>query len=1313
MAEQRGWIMSVLVFVVTCRFGPLCSATDLDTRNLILNGGFEEDDHNLRGEVMACPVRARVTYGQSDGLPDRWQFIYALKHPLTSKYLAKVRDRHSGAYAILLKPSGRYWLNQSFTYAVHEKAQQMFPAIRFSAWVKGMSGTDAIVVRLSLKITEKDEKKGKYRSVPLLEVKKEFPAPLKWAKVSFDVSSDEIVNALKERKTIVGLISGLLAFQTSKGSQTVTLGDIALECARTPAPYTLVPNAGFETVTEDGQPAAWSRAKKSLRYFGSNYYVWRDWFHFFSLPRGVNAIDRLVVRAGEYSFRMNVPPGDDKHIESASIPLNQTEPRRMALQFDYNSYLLANLMVQVVDDAGREVFAKNLVVGTSGGWRTCQTVFMPCKTGRKAGDVRSGGDLYGAVGGGIPLKACRVRIGVKGVNGSEMDDINEWGNVNHAGVLWIDNVALTEVDSTAAEIAARAGKTYPLDMTAPPLAVESIDLGERLYGENVATVTVANRGERPATVDISMRMTGPYREMDPKKAGYAVGAVGQAEPVPATIKEQTQTAKLIIAPGTRALVPLPYTIQRLLKDWRSEYRMSISMGNRSCEIPFGTWSQQAVVEVQRCYQLSDFEAQPVFMNIGVARRTLSKVERLRLEVRRVRDDERIIVQEIPEFQTAVAELNAAPLPPGYQGDNTNFFQAALVTGKLPVHPQTRPVRDHYARVIGLDVSGNAVFTGRSPRFGRMEPHRERLAPIKNVKIHEGNYLLVNNRPFFCRGHIWMQQNCGPSPLARRNTDWKRYGFNVKAATQSPFSDTGRDRYGTPMQRVWQEHKTYVGSQMIATKGPMTDEIKADIQKWITKPYIIGLHFIPWEGGPGGTPEESIKYAKEIRAVKGTRPLWVSSGWYAPAVNGGIIPANIENDWFMPENNSYFQPSQLDKSVLPKKRKRGEPCVLGTYPNVFNDCPWPVQRFEHWTEIIRHHTGYMQIGKPGDPTLMAGLNGEFRFIESFLFSKQKTPAVEVEPSVEHVVRATRDATYILATNAGPVIGGDWEWSTEIRDQGRASHTGAALWNRLHDYMKDTYSHFYKDDRPVVPKKGDKLVQHVFIPDGANVDHLILMACGDAEWRHHAVWGNFDHQELTDGGVRLWLAKDMHQMAWGSIGIGFCGPQGHDIKHPKLLEYTFTQPQFRKIGALPTAGKWARLEVPVETIGLDGMVVDGFGFVSKGAKVWWERTILVQDGKETVLCDGSAGIPPEQLARVRFNVAGLTAGTKIKVCFEERDLIAQDGYFEDDLSGRPGYRNMWVGLYGDKIGETGYYGDGYFYNYNCGKVAARLYEIPASR
>jgi len=498
--------------------------------------------------------------------------------------------------------------------------------------------------------------------------------------------------------------------------------------------------------------------------------------------------------------------------------------------------------------------------------------------------------------------------------------------------------------------------------------------------------------------------------------------------------------------------------------------------------------------------------------------------------------------------------------------------------------------------------------------------------------------------------------------------------------------------------------------MIATKGPLTDTIKADIRKWIAKPNVIGIHFVPWEGHIAGKSEEAIAYARAIKAEIGTRPLWISAGWYAPAVSGQLEgwEAALEHDWFMPENNSYFQPSQLDKEILPLKK--GKPCVLGTYPNVFNDTPYNVQRFEHWTEIIRGHTGYMQIGKPGDPTLMAGMNGELRFIESFLFSKDKAPKVTATPNVEHLVRATPRGTYVLATNAGPVIGGDWEWNATLKAKGKASHTGAAFWNRLHNSMKDYYSHWYRDDRPIVVKKGDRIVQYVHVPPGAKVENLILMVRGNGMWRHHGVWGTFDHQAFTDSGVRLWMAKDMHQMAWGSIGIGFCGPEGHDPKHPMLLRNTFTAAQFHRLGDLPKVGMWARLEIPVEALGLDGKVIDGFAFVSKGAKVWWERTLITQGGEEKVLCDGSAGIHPQALKRVRFRVEGLKAGTRVKVCFEERDIIAADGYFEDDLSGEPGYRNLWVGLYGDRIGETGYYGDGVFYNYNWGKVAARLYEIP---
>ncbi|NQU09705.1 hypothetical protein HQ590_02860 [bacterium] len=1285
--------------------GTVDAAVPPATRPLVLNGGFEEDDFNTRGERMGCPVRPRVTYGQSDGIPDRWEFA-----------AERVREAHSGRYAAKLTPSGKNKLNHSFIYAA-QTGESVLPPIRFAAWIKGSGANDAVAVSLKLTVAEPDAKTGQGKAVAVLEVKKLLPAPARWAEVEFAVTSEEVVAALKDRTQPVGLITGSLTLQAGDGSQAVVVDDVELLCPVTPAPYTLVPNPGFEALDGTDYPRQWSQPRKSLRYVGSNYYVWRDWFHFLGVPRGTTEIDRLVVAAGASSLRLAVPPGDDRYIETADIVLNQAQPQRMVLQFDYQSHLLANLLVQVVDDQGHEVYVRNIVAGTTAGWTTFHAEFLPRKTGVKAGagSIAAGADVYGATGDALALKGCQVRIGVKGVNGSAMDDINEWVNVNHAGVLWLDNVVLAETAATARELKARGARTYPLTDRAPAVTVASIDLGERLYGENIATVRLANRSGKPVNGTITMTVSGPYRESDPQKAGYAMGATGQdqADTGAGPLAEQVIKVAYAVPPQGGQTLEFPYTISRLLKDWRSEYRVRLDLGKgRSTTLPFGTWSQQALVEVEKCYPFPNETPQPVFMNIGVARQTLERVQKVRLTLHRVRDDGQVGLKEIPDFGRVMQRFNLAPLPEVFEGDNSNFLLTDIAIDALPVHPQTRPVRDHYVAVTGLDAAGKAVFQARSPAFGRMEVHTEKLDPIREVRIHPDNYLMLNGKPFFSRGHIWMQQNFGPSPFARQNTDWKTAGFNNKAGVQSPFADSSSDRYGLGMDEVWAKHHTYIGSQMIAPQGPMTDAIRADLQKWLGKPYIVGLHFIPWEGGPAGPADVSVQYAKQIKEIIKPRALWVSSGWYAPGVNGRLYPAQIEHDWFMPENNAYFQPSQLDREVLPLKQRRGEPCVLGTYPNVFNDTPYAVQRFEHWTEIIRGHTGYMQIGKPGDPSLMRGLNGEFRFIESFLFSQEPAPAVTAAPRVEHLVRANDRGVYILASNAGPIIGGDWEWNAELRDQGQAAHTGTAFWSRLHDYLQDYHTHFYHGDQPVTLRKTDTIAQYVFIPKGARVDALMLMARGNAEWRYHAVWGKFDHAAFTDSGVRLWMAKDMHQMSWGTTGIGFCGPEGHDIKNPELLKHTFTADQFHRLGDLPAAGQWVRLEVPVGELGLDGMLLDGLGFVSKGSKVWWERTLLVRDGAETVLCDGSVGIPPSQLSQVRFSVAGLKAGTRVKVCFEERDIVAGDGYFEDDLSGEPGYRNLWVGLYGDKIGETGYYGDGVFYNYNWGKVAARLYEISKS-
>ena len=71
----------------------------------------------------------------------------------------------------------------------------------------------------------------------------------------------------------------------------------------------------------------------------------------------------------------------------------------------------------------------------------------------------------------------------------------------------------------------------------------------------------------------------------------------------------------------------------------------------------------------------------------------------------------------------------------------------------------------------------------------------------------------------------------------------------------------------------------------------------------------------------------------------------------------------------------------------------------------------------------------------------------------------------------------------------------------------------------------------------------------------------------------------------------------------------------------------------------------------------------------------------------------GPGPEQLARTRIGVAGLKAGTKIRVLFEDRELTAEDGHFVDDFRGQDLYQR-----FGGSLG------------YGPEPVALHLYEIP---
>ena len=121
----------------------------------------------------------------------------------------------------------------------------------------------------------------------------------------------------------------------------------------------------------------------------------------------------------------------------------------------------------------------------------------------------------------------------------------------------------------------------------------------------------------------------------------------------------------------------------------------------------------------------------------------------------------------------------------------------------------------------------------------------------------------------------------------------------------------------------------------------------------------------------------------------------------------------------------------------------------------------------------------------------------------------------------------------------------------------------------------------------------------------------------------------------------------------------------------------------MGELPQAGAWIKLEVPLDRIGAVGLLVDGVGCMHEGGRVWWGPTSVVADKEETLVLGDSLALPAERLKETKVRVAGLKAGTKVRVLFEDRELVAEDGFFVDDFRGQDLYQRSAPGYGSDPV------------------------------
>lgn len=344
--------------------------------------------------------------------------------------------------------------------------------------------------------------------------------------------------------------------------------------------------------------------------------------------------------------------------------------------------------------------------------------------------------------------------------------------------------------------------------------------------------------------------------------------------------------------------------------------------------------------------------------------------------------------------------------------------------------------------------------------------------------------------------------------------------------------------------------------------------------------------------------------------------------------------------------------------------------------MYEDVPYERWRFHVYVELMRGCRGWQIAHGPGDQSLFRGLHGELEYLKPAIASTDPGPKVETTPRLEHWSRRHDGKLTVIAATTRGIQFGRWHWDDAARGPGgrprvtdgpdelRTDANAFAIGQKVEE-GPSIHGIQHLPDARAWPA-GSKLVQWVRIDPKAPPRNLVVLAKADGRWLHAAAWGPFDVAALRKDPKRAyWFLQTAYRHANGFLGWD-----------TRLVEkaLAYVPAAATDLGPLPAAGEWVKLEIPLAKIGATGLL-DGVGFLHEGGRVCWGHTSLVgPDGTETVVWGDTVGPPPEQLEKVRIAVAGLKAGAKVRVLWEDRELTAADGQFIDDFRGRDLYQRF---------------------------------------
>ena len=1306
-AAQRRRCMSlalrVLPAVLACLAVLAAPADALPPRdegwsgNFAKNPGFEEDFINSRAENHVLSFKGDWYYNQSDLEPDYWAFRD--KQSRSGGWEWSADTPHGGGYCLKLEAGAT--ATQSYPGAAYQQGggnwgvpapvpievpdpSTLAQPLRARVWV--LNGGGIRLGAAQAKAEPSDQWQLLTVELPAAEVKHGQPVTVAL------VGPGEFDDLVVQEK-----LSG---------------------------PPNLMANAGFESADENGHPVGWSEQRK-YHAIGPTYYVWTDWNHAFRENRGAVTVDPLISHSGRQSLRFDVYPGDEKYVESGPIVLNQ----EVTGAIEVGVYVCADRIrlfdIRCVNQDGADLpgyLPMQSEYGSGGTatwgngtfeWRYVRKFFAPAL--------------------GRPTRSFRVRLCARGFNGHTLDDSGTRSALCQTGTIWWDDLRVTERGSDKAALAARGVAFPPATPAVGDIVDAELDLGERHYGANTLRFAFTNAGG-DGTFRLAVTRTVPG-------------------PEPAA----TRSEPLEIKRGERGALAVPYDIPELAGDLAEQGMLGVALLRADgtlvaeAEYAFNTWPVIVDFDVARTYNLPDENPVTVSLNLGVGQGTLAQVARLDLALAKATDPTQVVEQLDPITDLPAAlERTAAGLPktkeesyefgfptPGWWVDRTNLLMLKVDLGALKIWPHDNPTRDTVLVARGLDAGGNVLFEDKSDPFCRMAAPPRQPA-IESVEIRRDGAILINGRPRYLTGVMYASQRFGydePEVMSRLGVMghrlWGKAGSYFESQLKA-FDDHGLYMLQAKPIDLWDGHR------VSRTVVEITDDQKQDLSDFVGAGGTAGTVSI----NTGGW-EERISDDPEERARHQASNDWIRDATKRPVA---CSPSGAYNAWGDPMNRPFYDilhaetemwgPMDYNTVAMPHIRKAKKTPTAWIYlPQLYDNTPYERYRFETYENIVRGSMGVAMIHGTGDPTLTRGLAGELRRLEGPLNSLEEAPAVTLEPNVSHKTTRYRDKTYVLATNCGPIIIGDWTWEAAARHSGRASHEGDTV-NRMWFRPNGIRIHGFRGmPMPELIRKGDKIVQYVWLDPEDTPDWAMVAVRGDGRFVHNAILGDFDFAKFKADYGNVIMFSELNHSIWHQI-YGVFDPETYrksvklmgqawadrmktvaDQSRQKVDAMAYQAKHFRvAAGGKSAPGKWTRIELDAEEYGLVGTLVDGFAYLTQNGRALWDYSVLERDGEVVrVFCEDSVGIDRARLADVRISVPGLKAGTKVKALFEGREIVAQDGFFADSFLGSDTYGYEGWAPEGDLFG---YVKDpnrelprlmpsGYGYKY--GPTAVCIYEI----